>query len=107
MSVTFWTVGNSPITEYFDSLKFQTIVLFDKPVKLDMLEINTNINDKKSYTLTLYAEKFQIHIDRKYIYITNHDFITDKDIILNDDSIKINLYDRTFIKGILYVKSPL
>jgi hypothetical protein len=106
MSVTFWTVGNLPITEYFDSFKFQTIVLFDRPVQLDMLDINIQIYDKKSYTLTLYTENFQIHIDRKYIYITNHEFITDKDIILNDDSIKINLYDRTFIKGILEQINP-
>ena len=103
MSVTFWTVGNLPIIKYFHSYKFQTIVLFDRPVQLDMIDITAIINDKKSYTLTLYTEKFQIHIDRKYIYITNHKFITDKDIILNDDSIKINLYDKTFIKGILAI----
>ena len=106
MSVTFWTVDNFIIREHFDSFNFKTIVLFDGPVEIDMVNIDKNIDDTKSYTLTLYTEKFQIHIDRKFILITNHEFITDKDIILNDDSIKINLYDKTFIKGILEQINP-
>ena len=92
MSVIFWTADNFKSTYKFDRFNFQPIVLFDGPVELDMLAIFKNIDDKKSYILTL---------DRNIIYIRNHDFIPDKNIIINDNSFKINLMIEHSLKEYL------
>ena len=106
MSVIFWTADNFKSTYKFDRFYFQPIVLFDGPVELDMLAIFKNIDDKKSYILTLYTKTFQIHIDRDNISITDDKSLPDENIEVNDDIIKMNLYDRTFIKGILEQINP-
>ena len=106
MSVIFWTADNFKSTYKFDRFNFQPIVLFDGPVELDMLAIFKNIDDKKSYILTLYTKTFQIHIDRDNISIIDDKSLPDENIEVNDDIIKMNLYDRTFIKGILEQINP-
>ena len=84
------------------------IILFNQPKQIIKIMItekqNYNFNNSK-YTVTLYTKTFRISTAKDIIDITNDYVLRNEHIYIKDNVIYLNLYNRTFIKGTVKIRT--
>jgi hypothetical protein len=80
-------------------------VLFNRPRRIQKIT-KSKKSDASNFIITLYTDTFQISTDKYDFYIDKDGFKKEKEIFYIDDNIlKLNLYNRTFIKGTIKIKT--
>lgn len=89
---------------YVQALQSDT-VLFNRPRRIQKIT-KSKESDASNFIITLYTDTFQISTDKYDFYIDKDGFEKEKKILYIDNNIlKLNLYNRTFIKGTFKMKT--